>query len=196
MSWVLILKELIKLLPSFIFILSITLPNLSITDVPFPALLSTLTRRGFQVKHATLLIPIYFPVLQWRNFTVCGTKVAPFPQLAWGVFFTACCLHIFSISIPPSTTSFPFYSFLQGYQLWKWLKSSHNNVNLYGSGSLSSALHHLDPLSFCHRMPLCLELMAEGITVHINISQKQPYMWKEGSFLTIFCCCCNTWKNV
>ena len=131
MSWVLILKESINLLPSFIFILSITLPNLSITDVPFPALLSTLTRRGFQVKHATLLIPIYFPVLQWRSFTVCGTKVAPFPQLTWGVFFTACYLRSFSISIPPSTTSFPFYSFIQGYQLWKWLKSSHNNVNFY-----------------------------------------------------------------
>jgi len=40
------------------FILSITLPNLSIPDVPFPTLLSTLIRRRFQVKPATLLIPI------------------------------------------------------------------------------------------------------------------------------------------
>jgi len=40
------------------FILSITLPNLSIPDVPFPALLSTLIRRRFQVKPATHLIPI------------------------------------------------------------------------------------------------------------------------------------------
>jgi len=51
-------KELRNLLPSFMFILSITLPNLSIPDVPFPALLSTLNRRRFQVKPATLLIPI------------------------------------------------------------------------------------------------------------------------------------------
>jgi hypothetical protein len=36
------------------------LPNTSmfIPDVPFPALLSTLIRRRFQVKPATLLIPI------------------------------------------------------------------------------------------------------------------------------------------
>jgi hypothetical protein len=39
-------------------ILSIPLLNLSIPDVPFPALLSTLIRRRFQVKPATLLIPI------------------------------------------------------------------------------------------------------------------------------------------
>jgi hypothetical protein len=46
------------------FILSITLPNSSIPDVPFPALLSTLIRRQFQVKPATLLIPINFvPIL-------------------------------------------------------------------------------------------------------------------------------------
>ena len=78
------------LLPSFKFILSITLPNFSIQNVPFPALLkskskslhwkspacikerlsasahtsqsptkrSTLIRRQFQVKSASLLIPI------------------------------------------------------------------------------------------------------------------------------------------
>jgi len=39
------------------FIQSIALPNFSIPDVPFPALLSTLVRRRFQVKPATL-IPI------------------------------------------------------------------------------------------------------------------------------------------
>ena len=38
--------------------LSTMLPNLSIPDVPFPAILSTLIRRRFQVKPATLLIPI------------------------------------------------------------------------------------------------------------------------------------------
>jgi hypothetical protein len=47
-----------NLLPSFVFILSITLPNMSIPDVPFPALLSTLIRGRFQVKPATLLMPI------------------------------------------------------------------------------------------------------------------------------------------
>jgi len=34
------------------------LPKLSIQDVPFPVRLSTLIRRRFQVKPATLLIPI------------------------------------------------------------------------------------------------------------------------------------------
>jgi hypothetical protein len=35
------------------FILSITLPNLSIPDVPFPVLLSTLIGSRFQLKPAT-----------------------------------------------------------------------------------------------------------------------------------------------
>ena len=43
---------------SFVFILSCTLPNLYIPDVPFPTLLSTLIRRQFPVKPATFLIPI------------------------------------------------------------------------------------------------------------------------------------------
>jgi len=51
-------KRVKSLLPSFMFILSITLPNLSISDVPFPALLPTLIKRRFLVKPATLLIPI------------------------------------------------------------------------------------------------------------------------------------------
>ena len=55
-SWVLIVKELRNLLPSFfMYNLSTTLPSLSIPDVPFPALISTLIRRRFQVKNATLL---------------------------------------------------------------------------------------------------------------------------------------------
>jgi hypothetical protein len=37
--------------------------NLSIPDVPFPVLLSTLTRSRFQAKPATLLIPIDFSFL-------------------------------------------------------------------------------------------------------------------------------------
>jgi hypothetical protein len=61
------------------FILSITLPILSIPDVSFPALLSTLIRRRFQVKPATLRSPlIIFLFYWWRSFTVPGTKVAPF----------------------------------------------------------------------------------------------------------------------
>ena len=43
------------------FILSITLPNLSIPDVPFLALLSTLIRRQFQVNpdpHWDFLFPL------------------------------------------------------------------------------------------------------------------------------------------
>ena len=53
---------------------------LSIPDVPFPILLSTLIRSRFQAKPATLLIPIDFslPFLQWRSFTVLGSKVVPF----------------------------------------------------------------------------------------------------------------------
>jgi len=72
-------QRLKNLLPSFMFILSITLPILSIPDVSFPALLSTLIRRRFQVKPATLRSPlIIFLFYWWRSFTVPGTKVAPF----------------------------------------------------------------------------------------------------------------------
>jgi len=57
-SWVLILKDFRNWLPSFMLILSITLPDLSIPDVSFQALLSPLIRRRFQVKPATLLVPV------------------------------------------------------------------------------------------------------------------------------------------
>jgi hypothetical protein len=54
----LILKDFRNWLPSFMLILSITLPDLSIPDVSFQALLSPLIRRRFQVKPATLLVPV------------------------------------------------------------------------------------------------------------------------------------------
>jgi hypothetical protein len=48
--------------------------------VPFPTLLSTLIRRRFKVKPATLLIPIdNILILLVEEFMVLGTKVAPFP---------------------------------------------------------------------------------------------------------------------
>ena len=96
--WVLIIKEFRNLLPSFIIILSITLPNLSIPDVPFPAPTSTLVRSRFQVKHATLLNPIdlyasfsfaggvsWYPIPKWLHFlNLCGE-----------CFFTACVVFSF-----------------------------------------------------------------------------------------------------
>ena len=62
-NWVLIFKELRSLPPSSMCTLWNSLLNLSIPDVPFPVLLSTLIRSRFQVKPATLLIPIDFPFL-------------------------------------------------------------------------------------------------------------------------------------
>ena len=79
------------------FILSITLPNLSIPYMPFPVLLSTLIRSRFQAKPATLVIPndflfstggvLWYPVPKWILS----------PKLMWVVAFH--CLHIFSFSI-------------------------------------------------------------------------------------------------
>jgi len=60
-NWVSILKELRSLPPSSMCTLWTSLLNLSIPDVPFPVLLSTLTRSRFQAKPATLFIPIDFP---------------------------------------------------------------------------------------------------------------------------------------
>jgi len=69
-----------NLLPSFMFILSIMLPNLSIPDLPFPALSSTLVGSRFQVKSATLLDPInLFLVPLVEEFIPPGTKVASYP---------------------------------------------------------------------------------------------------------------------
>jgi len=62
-NWVLILKELRSLPPSSMCTLWTLLLNLSIPDVPFPVLLSTLIRSWFQAKPATLLIPTDFPFL-------------------------------------------------------------------------------------------------------------------------------------
>jgi hypothetical protein len=72
-------------------ILSNTLPNLSITDEPFqPVLVSTLIRSRFQVKHATLLIPVdLFLLYWWRSFTVHGIKVTLFLNRRGEWFFIA-----------------------------------------------------------------------------------------------------------
>ena len=59
-NWVSILKKLRRLPPSSMCTLWTLLLNLSIPDVPFPVLLSTLIRSRFQAKPATLLIPIDF----------------------------------------------------------------------------------------------------------------------------------------
>ena len=56
-TWVSILKELRSLPPSSMCTLWTSLLNLSIPDVLFPILLSTLIRSRFQAKPASLLIP-------------------------------------------------------------------------------------------------------------------------------------------
>jgi hypothetical protein len=77
------------------FILSITLPNLSIPDVPFSTLLSTLISRQFQVKPTTLLVPIDLILfLLVEESYGPGTKVAPFPYFMWKVVFY-CLLLVF-----------------------------------------------------------------------------------------------------
>jgi hypothetical protein len=54
----------VKKIASKLHVLSNTLPNLSIPYVPFPALLSNLIRRRFQVTPAILLIPNGSPLLE------------------------------------------------------------------------------------------------------------------------------------
>jgi len=78
------------------FVLSITLPNLSIPDVPFPALLSTPIRRRFQVKPATLLIP---------NDLILFLTVVPVPK--WPLFLNLCgeCFFFACVVIPFSSKS-------------------------------------------------------------------------------------------
>jgi len=62
-NWVSILKELRSLPPSSMCTQWTLRLNLSIPDVPFPVLLSTLIRSRFQAKPATFLIPINFSFL-------------------------------------------------------------------------------------------------------------------------------------
>ena len=87
-SWVLILEELGNLLPSIMFILSIMLPNLFITDVPFPArgeLINHLSsgdnfRSSLQPSRSPLILSLFFgagvlryPVPKWLLFLIqCG----------------------------------------------------------------------------------------------------------------------------
>jgi hypothetical protein len=69
-----------NLLPSFMCILSSTLPNLSIPNANFPVQLSTLIGRWFQFRPATLLIPIrfsFFFVVEESQGT--RSKLVPFP---------------------------------------------------------------------------------------------------------------------
>jgi len=98
----LILQELRNLLPSSMFILSITLPNLSIPDMPFPTLTNSLQER-FQVKPATLPIPIdEFLILLLKEFYGTRTKKWLFSLIYVGSgewFFTACAVcSFFSLS--------------------------------------------------------------------------------------------------
>ena len=59
------------------------LPNLIIPDVPFPALLSTLILRRFQVKPATLLIPIdLFLFLLVEEFYGTRYQSDPFSKIS------------------------------------------------------------------------------------------------------------------
>jgi len=77
--WALILKKLTNLLPSFMYILSTTLLNLSIPDANYPVPLPTLIRSRINVKPANLLIPVdFFLNVWWRSFTVTSTKVNRF----------------------------------------------------------------------------------------------------------------------
>jgi len=95
-SWVLTLKELRNLLPSFMYMLSITLPKLSTPDTHFPELLSTVIRRRFQVKPATLLIPVdSFLVLLVAELYDTQYQSSFLSLIMWGVAFTACVVFLF-----------------------------------------------------------------------------------------------------
>jgi hypothetical protein len=96
---VLILKKLRNLLPSFMFTLSITLPNLSIPDVPFPAQIKTLIRRRLQVKPATLLIPI--DLFFGGEFYGTQYQSDSFSLIIVGSFFSS-----------PALSSFYFFPFV------------------------------------------------------------------------------------
>ena len=70
------------------FILSITLPNLYIPDVPFPALISTLIRRRFQVKPAFGTSPIDIFFLLVEEFYGTRYQSGSFSLLNVGVVFS------------------------------------------------------------------------------------------------------------
>jgi hypothetical protein len=58
--------------------------NLSIPDVPFPVLLSTLIRSPSQAKPAILLIPIDF------SFPICGGGALRYSVPKWLLFLNQC----------------------------------------------------------------------------------------------------------
>jgi len=79
-NWVSILKELRSLPPSSMCTPWTLLLNLTITDVPFPVLSSTLIRSWFQIEPATLLIPIDF------SFPFCGGGALRYSVPKWLLF--------------------------------------------------------------------------------------------------------------
>jgi hypothetical protein len=81
MSWVLILKELRNLLPSFMFTRSVNYASKLVhTRRALSSTIINYHQRRFQVRPATLRSPLIFSfLLWWRSSTVLGTKVAPFP---------------------------------------------------------------------------------------------------------------------
>ena len=100
-------KELRNVLPNFMSILSLTLPNLSIPDVSFPALLlthqETVSGQAWNPPDPHWSFSFF---LWWRSFTVPGTKVAPFPWIMWGVvfpFLRSFSFHFFFLSITGTT---------------------------------------------------------------------------------------------
>ena len=70
--------------------------KLFVPDVPFPALSSTLIRRRFQVKPATLLIPVdSFLVLLVAELYDTQYQSSFLSLIMWGVAFTACVVFLF-----------------------------------------------------------------------------------------------------
>ena len=108
------LKELSNLLPLSMYILSITLPHLSIPDAHFPVPLSTFIRSQFQVKPATLLIPIncLFLLLFVEGFYSTRYQSGFFLLIIVGSGFSPVCrFALLSRYLPNSIQLQPVYSF-------------------------------------------------------------------------------------
>jgi len=106
-NWVLILKELRSLPPSSMCTLGTLLLNLSIPDMPFPVILSTLVRSRFQSKPATTWSPFSFLFAVEELY---GTRYqsGSFSLINVGSSGFHCCVIFvlfFSFSIMPSLVS-------------------------------------------------------------------------------------------
>jgi len=170
--------------------------NLSIPDVPFPVLLSTLIRSRFQAKSATLLIPIDFSFL-FAVEELYGTRYqsGSFSLIMWGVAFTACVVFYFYVFL---FSAFFFFLLIHTRIFCSWPKpDSSQSTKLPGCRYNVSSLSMREGSNGLRNAPNRKiweksEFVIEGRSARPNSNRQRTHFILCFSFLHAFIAClCN-----